>query len=87
MSTPKTEPLSLPETLAANLRRQRAAIGMSQEALALAAGLDRSFVGKVERGAHNISLASLERLASALNVPAHTLLRSRRRGVSDEEGP
>lgn len=60
--------------LAANLIRLRREKGMSQEALALEAGLHRTFVAHVERQARNISLDNLTRLADALGVPVHSLL-------------
>lgn len=61
--------------LAENVVRLRAERGMSQEALALDAGLHRTFVAHVERQARNISLDNIERLAKALNVPVGELLR------------
>jgi len=61
--------------LAENVVRLRAERGMSQEALALEAGLHRTFVAHVERQARNISLDNIERLAIALNVPITALLR------------
>lgn len=61
--------------LAENVARLRAERGMSQEALALEAGLHRTFVAHVERQARNISLDNIERLAMALNVPVGELLR------------
>lgn len=51
-----------------NLRRLRVVRGLSQEALAVDAGLDRSFVGRLERGKENPSMATLDRLAAALEV-------------------
>jgi transcriptional regulator with XRE-family HTH domain len=51
-----------------NLRRLRVARGLSQEALAVDAGLDRSFVGRLERGRENPSMATLDRLSAALHV-------------------
>jgi transcriptional regulator with XRE-family HTH domain len=60
--------------LATNLIRLRREKGMSQEALALEAGLHRTFVAHVERQARNISLDNLTRLANALDVPVHNLL-------------
>jgi DNA-binding XRE family transcriptional regulator len=42
--------------LGAEIRRARAGIGLSQEALAVDAGLDRSYVGGIERGEHNITI-------------------------------
>jgi len=47
---------------------------MSQEGLAHDAGLDRSYVGQVERGERNITLDNIYRLAEALRVDAGALL-------------
>lgn len=57
-----------------NIRESRKARGLSQEALALAAGLDRSYVGGVERGERNIAVINLRKIANALNVPVSQLL-------------
>jgi transcriptional regulator with XRE-family HTH domain len=54
------------------LRKQR---GLSQEALAHKAELDRSYVGGAERGEYNISLLNMCLLAGALGIPPHELLR------------
>ena len=66
------------EVLALNLIKRRADKGWSQEALALEAGLHRTFVAHVERQARNISLDNLERLAVALQVKPYQLLRPTR---------
>ena len=70
---PKKQSLRL--TFAANLRRERRARALSQEALALIAGLHRTFVGSVERGERNISIDSVEALARALGVEAADLMK------------
>lgn len=57
-----------------NLRRLRVAQGLSQERLALAAGIDRAYVGRVERGSENVTIATLEAMARALAVPVGHLL-------------
>jgi transcriptional regulator with XRE-family HTH domain len=47
------------------IRMQR---GISQEALAHACGLDRTYLSSVERGVRNLTLASILRIAAALEV-------------------
>lgn len=48
------------------LRRER---GVAQERLAQIAGVDRSWLGTVERGQRNVSLDQLAKIALALDVP------------------
>lgn len=57
----------------ARLRQLRKAKKLSQEAVALASGLDRSYVGRIERGQANLSLVNIERVAEALGVEAGEL--------------
>jgi transcriptional regulator with XRE-family HTH domain len=60
---------------ATNLRARRLELGISQEALADKAGLDRTYVSSCERGLRNVTLSSLEQLSRALGVEAHYLIR------------
>ena len=53
------------------LRRQR---GLSQEALADLAHIDRSYMSGIERGRRNISVLNVARIAAALRVPLGDLL-------------
>jgi transcriptional regulator with XRE-family HTH domain len=62
--------------LGAVIRLRRKELGLSQEALALATDLDRSYVGGVERGEHNLSFLSLYKLCGALDTKVYELLRS-----------
>jgi transcriptional regulator with XRE-family HTH domain len=64
------------------VKRLRTAQDLSQEALAEAAGLDRTYVSSLERGRRNPSLTTIVRIASALGVAAHVLL-----AMSQENGP
>lgn len=50
------------------VRQIRKSQGLSQECLAMACGLHRTFIGAVERGQTNVSLATLGRLAEGLRV-------------------
>ena len=63
--------------LAANLREARAGTGLSQEALALAADVDRTYVSQIERGVGNPSVGVLAKLASKLSIDIVDLLRPR----------
>jgi transcriptional regulator with XRE-family HTH domain len=60
--------------LAENVRAARKAAGMSQEELALEAGLDRTYVSQVERKLRNTTIVVLNRLARALKTTPDKLL-------------
>jgi len=61
-------------TVAANVRKTRKAVGLSQEELALEAEVDRTYVSQVERGKRNITIAVLARLARAMRTSAAALV-------------
>ena len=50
------------------VRAERAELAVSQEELALRSGIDRSYLGAIERGEQNVGLLHLIRIASALGV-------------------
>lgn len=56
------------------IRRTREAQSISQERLALIAEVDRSYVGRVERGDNAVAVLTLIRLASAMGITASTLM-------------
>jgi len=49
--------------------------GISQEALALATELDRSYVGGIERGEHNLGLISLKKVSDELGLNLSELIK------------
>ena len=57
------------EVFAENMRAMRAERGWSQEFLAFETGLHRTFIAHCERGARNISLDNIEKIANAFHVP------------------
>lgn len=65
---------SLQAVIADNVRRLRKAKGLSQEELAEVCGYHRTYVGGIERGERNITIATLEALAGALGVEPQLLL-------------
>lgn len=66
--------MELRQIFADNLRRARLAAGMSQEELADAAEVDRTYVSALERSRYAASLDVMERLATALRVTPASLL-------------
>jgi transcriptional regulator with XRE-family HTH domain len=51
-----------------NIKKYRKKLNISQEELADKAGLHRTYIGGIERGERNITLDSLQVIATALNV-------------------
>lgn len=54
--------------LGERVRFLRKNLKLSQEALALKAGLDRTYVASIESGTRNVSIVNIERISSALNM-------------------
>lgn len=59
----------------AAVRALRVERGFPQEAFARLAGMDRSYVGAIERGEFNVSLETMVKLAAGLGVRPSELLR------------
>jgi len=64
----------LVSVFAANVRRIRLDLGLSQEVLAERAGVHRTYVGMLERGEKNVTIYNIERIAEALKVEPSILL-------------
>ncbi|EZO27023.1 hypothetical protein AJ62_01635 [Pseudomonas aeruginosa 3575] len=56
------------------MRARRQAMGLSQEALADLAGVDRSHMGKIERGERNVTFLNILRIAEAIHCKPSDLL-------------
>ena len=67
--------MDLREVFAGNLRRLRHAKGMSQDDLAYEAGVSRSYLSQLEKGAFYASLKIIGKVAQALDVQPAELLK------------
>ena len=56
------------------IREERLLRGVSQEKLALLSEVDRSYVGRIERGDNNVAVLTLGRLAAALDITIAKLM-------------
>jgi transcriptional regulator with XRE-family HTH domain len=67
--------MDLREVFAANLRRLRHARGLSQEALAHEAEINRTYLSRLEKGESYAGLEIIGKLATVLDVPPADLLK------------
>lgn len=72
--------------IAANVRRIRVALGVSQERLAFDSGVDRSYLGGMERGEANPTIEILERIAATLGVSLADLFAEIENGATQSRG-
>ena len=71
------------DILGKRIRARRSELGMSQERLAHEAGLDRSYVGRIERGEHNLTFTALVRLCRAMKCDVAALTASIPAGLQE----
>ena len=57
------------------VRLRRGKLGVSQEEFADMCGLDRTYIGGIERGERNLSLVNIERIARTLRISLSELFR------------
>ena len=67
--------MDIREILAVNLRKLRAARGISQEELAHRAEIDRTYISSLERSLYAASIDVLDKIAHVLNVEVSDLLK------------
>jgi transcriptional regulator with XRE-family HTH domain len=65
---------NLGDKLGSTIRRLRAERGLTQDSFAAVVGVHRTYIGAVERGETNVTLDTLERLATALKISPSELL-------------
>ena len=57
------------------VRKKRHKLGVSQEEFADICGLDRTYIGGIERGERNVALVNIEKIARALRISLPELFR------------
>jgi len=62
------------QILAENMRTRRRGLSWSQEQLAEAAGLHRTYIGAIEREERNVSIDNIDRIAQAFKIATGKLL-------------
>ncbi|AWH85398.1 XRE family transcriptional regulator [Flavobacterium album] len=62
------------ESIGIRIRDLRIKANLSQEKLAFACDLDRTYIGSVERGERNISVINLKKVSTALKITVSNLL-------------
>jgi transcriptional regulator with XRE-family HTH domain len=65
--------MTIQAAFGAALREIRAERGLSQESVALAAGLNRGYYSGVERGRRNVAIVNIGKLADALSLQPSTI--------------
>ncbi|WAW10985.1 helix-turn-helix domain-containing protein [Oxalobacter vibrioformis] len=71
-----TDAPNIPSIFGEVLRDKRLALNISQEELAFRAGVDRTFVSRIERGLRQPTITSLIALSSALGISATELIKT-----------
>ncbi len=66
------------------VKEKRIELGFSQEKLAEASGLHRTYVSDVERGTRNLSIESIDKLSRALELPVSSLFQRAGYGAAAE---
>jgi transcriptional regulator with XRE-family HTH domain len=78
--------MDLRQVFATNLRRFRQAKGLSQEALAYEADVNRTYISKLEKGATYVGLEIIGKLADVLEVEPSDFLRTAKRPRMSRNG-
>lgn len=68
------------------IQKMRNIKGMSQEVLSGLAGLDRTHYSKIERGLRSPTINTIFRIAQALEIPPHELIKEIEAEISEQSG-
>jgi transcriptional regulator with XRE-family HTH domain len=68
------KPKILQKQFGLNVRKYKLKVGLSQEALDHTTGIDRPYIGKIEKGEANISIKMFVTISSVLNITPDELL-------------
>lgn len=71
--TPRRKDADICRRFGRAIQSRRAEVGLTQEELAARAGINRTYLGDLERGARNVALRNVERLAKALDLTIASL--------------
>ncbi len=75
-------PSNLSSAFGRAVQARRQGFDISQEELAWRAGLHRSYLADIERGARNPTLATIQKLAKALKMPMSSLMQETELAIS-----
>ena len=70
-----SEEIKLLKAFGLRIQEARKKKGYSQEELAFHSGLDRTYVGSMERGERNVSIINIRKIATALDLNVSELLK------------
>ncbi|MGO4571036.1 helix-turn-helix domain-containing protein [Microvirga sp. 2TAF3] len=76
--TIRAVPLDIAASIGPAVRKHREILRLSQEELGDRAGLDRTYIGQVERGRRNPTMVSLQRIAHGLGIELDVLIATAR---------
>jgi len=78
VNDPESITLDIAAAIGPAVRRHRELVRLSQDELGARAGVDRTYVGQVERGRRNPTMVSLQRIAHGLGIELDVLVATAR---------
>lgn len=75
------------QTIGQRVKMLRERNHLSQDCFAEMCGLNRSYIGSVERGEHNIGIKNIAAIARGLDIPLHTLFTQQNENTPTQKQP